>query len=409
MPPASVRLPPAAPPAQPVPPPESVPLEAADAVDPAEAGEPEEEIPVPEYPPSADPVNLPALAKVESWLGLSSLPDYEFLYRLTPANTGTGGRHWVMDVRRQDAQMKGPVHVKRLLQAGHAHRARRTSASSSCSPSTRAGTTRASSCPTRTSCEMLELLRQRRVIYRGTRWSFSDVPARPQIHLESRPDGATARIELLFPDGVGLPLKDVIAAGGPAHLRHPGADRCYPVEPDFPPRLLRKWLLEPTMSFPAGQLDRVLTFFAAHLPRFRMALKADGLDVDEDVEPHFVLTLEGTPDKVKVQLAARYGQTTVPVSPTATHLGYASGVGSESGASSTAAARSSERAAGQAAHEQGLRYDGAVPRLRGERRRGDRVLGARPQPRCPRRGSASACRPPRCACARSCARASAWA
>ena len=108
------------------------------------------------------------------------------------------------------------------------------------------------------------------------------------------------------------------------------AQNLFPVEPDFPPRLLRKWLLEPTMSFPSAQLDRVLTFFAAHLPRFRMVLKADNLDVDESVEPHFVLTLEGNADKVKALLAARYGQTTVPVSPSAAHLGYASGVGSES-------------------------------------------------------------------------------
>ena len=62
------------------------------------------------------------------------------------------------------------------------------------------------------------------------------------------------------------------------------AQTLYPVEPEFPPRLLRKWLLEPTMSFPPGQLDRVLTFFAAHLPRFRMTLKADGVDVEEAAE-----------------------------------------------------------------------------------------------------------------------------
>jgi superfamily II DNA or RNA helicase len=339
---------------RPPPPPASRPQpKPAEPAEPAAAAEPEEEVEVPMLP-SADPVNLPALAKVESWLGLSSQPDYEFLYRLTPSSTGPGGRHWVLDVRRQDAQMKGPVHVKRLLQAGlriapadervfsvlskHEHRYDSRIVMSDEDLS-----------------EVLDLLRQRRVIYRGTQLIYSDVPVRPQIHLESRPDGATARIELLFPDGVGVALKDVILLSG-RRTWAIQAQNLYPVEPDFPPRLLRKWLLEPTMSFPASQLDRVLTFFAAHLPRFRMVLKADNLDVDESVEPHFVLTLEGTPDRVKALLAARYGQTTVPVSPVATHLGYASGVGGES-RKLYRRREELERAAGKLLTEQGLRYD----------------------------------------------------
>ena len=98
------------------------------------------------------------------------------------------------------------------------------------------------------------------------------------------------------------------------------------LEPDFPARLLRKWQLEPTMSFPPSQLDRVLSFFAAHLPRFRMSLLADGLEVDDTCEPKFLLTLEGTAERVNAQLAARYGyNVTVPVSPSALHLGYATG------------------------------------------------------------------------------------
>ncbi|WP_224243633.1 DEAD/DEAH box helicase [Hyalangium gracile] len=320
-----------------------------------ESADAEEEIPASMLPPAVDPVNLPALAKVESWLGLSSLPDYEFLYRLTPSNTGPSGRHWVMDVRRQDAQMKGPVHVKRLLQAGtriapadervflvlakHEHRYDSRIVLSD-----------------EDLGEILDLLRQRRVIYRGTQLMYSEAPVRPQIHLESRPDGATARIELLFPDGASYSLKDVILLAG-RRTWVIQAQALHQVEPDFPPRLLRKWLLEPTMSFPASQLDRVLTFFAAHLPRFRMVLKADNLDVDESVEPRFVLTLEGTPDKVKVMLAARYGQTTVPVSPTASHLGYASGVGGES-RKLYRRREDLERSAGKQLTEMGLRYDG---------------------------------------------------
>ncbi|MFL5354579.1 SNF2-related protein [Archangium sp.] len=312
-------------------------------------------VPMAEDSPLVDAVSLPALAKVESWLGLSALPDYEFLYRLTPSNTNAGGRQWLVDVRRQDAQMKGPVHVKRMLQAGtrispadervfillarHEHRYDSRIVLSD-----------------EDLCELFEFLRQRRVIYRGTALLYQDQPVRPQIHLESRPDGATARIELLMPDNSSVTLKDVILLAG-MHTWIISGQLLFPVEPDLPPRLVRKWLLEPTMAFPVGQLDRVLTFFAAHLPRFRMALKADDIDVDESVEPRFLLTLEGTPERVKVQLAARYGQTTVPVSPTAAHLGYASGVGSE-GRKLYRRREELERAAGKRLQEMGLRYDG---------------------------------------------------
>ncbi|MBJ6761733.1 DEAD/DEAH box helicase family protein [Myxococcaceae bacterium JPH2] len=350
---ARFRPPPPPAPRAPAPPP---PPEPEPSPEPEEVMEAEGEDPA-ALPPGMDPVTLPALAKVESWLGLSSLPDYEFLYRLAPANSGTGvsnGRHWVLDVRRQDAQAKGPVHVKRLLQAGsriapaderifmalsrHEHRYDSRIVLSD-----------------EDLVEVLDLLKERRVIYRGTALLFMDTPVRPQIHLESRPDGATARIELLFPDATSLPLKDVILLAGRRTWVVQGQN-LHPVEPDFPPRLLRKWLLEPTMAFPAAQLDRVLTFFAAHLPRFRMSLKADDIDVDEGVEPHFVLTLEGAAERARVQLAARYGQTTVAVSPTATHLGYASGVGAES-RKLYRRREDLERAAGKLLLDMGLRYD----------------------------------------------------
>src|SRR5262249_56599243 len=67
-------------------------------------------------PPPTDVVALPALAKLEGWIGLSALPDYEFVYRLSQSS-GTGQRHWVLDVRRQDAPGKGPIQVKRVLAA----------------------------------------------------------------------------------------------------------------------------------------------------------------------------------------------------------------------------------------------------------------------------------------------------
>ena len=51
-------------------------------------------------------VALPALAKLENWLGLSALPDFEFLYRLSAVPQGAGARHWVMDVRKHFAGFK---------------------------------------------------------------------------------------------------------------------------------------------------------------------------------------------------------------------------------------------------------------------------------------------------------------
>jgi uncharacterized Zn finger protein len=54
--------------------------------------------------PAAPEVSLPALAKLENWLGLSTLPEFEYFYRLTPATRGsTGVRRWVVDARRADA------------------------------------------------------------------------------------------------------------------------------------------------------------------------------------------------------------------------------------------------------------------------------------------------------------------
>jgi hypothetical protein len=306
--------------------------------------------------PSADPVSLPALAKLESWLGLSSLPDYEFLYRLTPSTGTTGGRHWVMDVRRIDAQAKGPIHVKRFLSAGTRisppdervflelgrHEARFDSRIV---------------LSTEDVANLVEVLRHRRVVYRGTTLVFSDAPAKPQISLETREGSALARIELALPDGVTVPLKDVFLLAGRGTYAIVG-QTLYAVAPDFPPRLIRKWLLEPAMAFPASQLDRILTFFAAHLPRFRMSLRAEGIEVEEGVEPKWVLTLEGGAEKVKARLAARYGQTAVAVAPDARHLGYASGPSPDGAGRKLYRRREEdERSAARRLLELGFRYD----------------------------------------------------
>jgi superfamily II DNA or RNA helicase len=302
-------------------------------------------------------VSLPALAKLESWLGLSALPDYEFLYRLTPTSTG-GGRQWVVDVRRQDAQTKGPVQVKRLLASG-----------TRIAPSDERVFLELGKHESRYDArilltdeelsDMVDLLRHRRVIYRGTPLVFSAEPARPQIRLESRPDSATAQLEFLLPEGQSVEFKDALVLAGRRTfiIVQQGL---YALDPDFPPRLLRKWMLEPTMAFPVNQIDRILTFFAAHLPRFRMSLKADGVEVDEDVEPKFILTIEGTTEQIKARLAARYGQTTVPVSPTAQHLGYASGAGGEGGRKLYRRREDQERAAGKLLLAKGFRFDTAL-------------------------------------------------
>ncbi len=306
---------------------------------------------------AVESATLPALAKVENWLGLSSIPDHEFMYRLSPA-TGTGGRHWVVDVRRSDAQAKGPINVKRYLNTGVrvapadervflelARHEARFDARLVLSDEDLA--------------DLVDLIRQRRVIYRGTALLFSDEPARPQISLEPSDGSALARIELATPDGVSLSIKDVMLLAGKKTYAIAG-QTLYAVEPDFPPRLLRKWLLEPSMSFPETQVDRVLTFFAAHLPRFRMSLRAEGIEVDDTTEPNFVLTVEGTPEKVKAKLAGRYGQTTVPVAPDAKHLGYASGPGPDGRGRKLYRRREDvERAAGQILLEQGFRFDTA--------------------------------------------------
>ncbi len=306
---------------------------------------------------SADEVAGPGLAKLESWLGLSALPDYEFLYRLTLLGISTANRHWVVDVRRKDAQTRGPVQIKRLLAAGTrlapadervfnelARRESRYDARVVLSDEEL--------------CELIDLLRERRVIYRGTPLSFATEPARPQIQLESRPDSTLARIELSLPDGASLQLKDAIVVAGQRTYVIAG-QTLFPVEPDLPRRLVRKWLLEPAMVFPSSQVDRLLSFFAAHLPRFGMSLKAQGIEVEESVEPQFVVTLEGNPGAVKAQLAARYGNTTVPVSPFAAHLGYATGLEHDgTGAKLFRRREETERAAGKLLLDKGFKFDG---------------------------------------------------
>ncbi|MBL8935570.1 MAG: DEAD/DEAH box helicase [Archangium sp.] len=315
------------------------------------------ETPAPQVDP-VDPVGVPTVAKLENWLGLSALPDLEFVYRITPTNAQTGGRTWVVEARRADQQAKGPVHVKRLLAAG----TRITPADERVFQELGRHEIRFDSkivLGDDDAADFFEVVRTRRVVYRGTALVFSTEPARPVIKLSNRPEGATARVDVALPDGTTLQLKDVIVLCGRRTWVVAGQTAMV-LEPDFPPRMLRKWMLEPQMSFPPAQLDRTLSFFAAHLPRYRLSLQADGIDVDDTSEPSFILTLEGRADYVKAQLAARYGQAvTVPVSPTARYLGYASG-GSGDARKLFLRRDELERTAGKVLVDAGLRWDDAT-------------------------------------------------
>lgn len=311
-----------------------------------------------EAAPAADAVPLPALAKLENWLGLSALPDIEFHYRLSPTPSATGGRIWIIDVRRADQAAKGPVQVKRILTQG-----------TRIAPADERVLQQLSEHEVRYDskvvlndeelAELFDVMRARRVIYRGTSLLFPSEPARPIIRLHNQADGAIARIEIGLPDGASIPLKDAIILAG-RRTWALVAQNAYLLEPDFPPRLLRKWLLEPSMSFPPDQLDRALSFFAAHLPRYRLSLQADGIEVDDTTTPKFICTVDGRPDYVKAQLAARYGKSvTVPVSATAQHLGYASGA-TEDGRKLYLRQEVAEKAAAKQLIERHFRYDEAT-------------------------------------------------
>jgi len=306
--------------------------------------------------PSADVVPLPAVAKLESWLGLSSLPDHAFVYRIMPAHARSGGRAWLVDVRRKEAQTAGPIQVKRFLGQG-----------ARLGPLDERAMHELARYESRYDgkfllsdeelADLLEVLGGARVVYRGTPLVLSEAPALPQVHLESTDGGAKASLEFRLPEGEPVGLRDGVFLVGKRASFLLSGQTLYPVRPSLPARLWRKWLLEPSMSLPHGQLDRALTFFAAHLPRLDLSLRADGLEVEESTEPHFILTLEGNSERVKAQLGARYGGTTVPVTPSSGTLGYA--IGSQGNKRRLYRRdEEQERAALKLLSAQGLRWDG---------------------------------------------------
>jgi superfamily II DNA or RNA helicase len=304
---------------------------------------------------SAEVVPLPALAKLESWLGVSAAGEPSFVYRLAPAHPRASGRSWLFDVRRRDGKDGGPLSVKRFLSGG-----------TRLSPTDERVFGELARHESRFDgkfilsdddvADLLPLLRTRRVVYRGTALQFSLEPARPQIHLSSTPGGARARIEFQLPDGRTTGFDTSLLLIGRRTTVLLESQTAYALEPDLPARLWRAWMREPSMTFPTAQVERALSFFAAHLPRIDLRLRADGLDVVEDQRPVFVLTLEGTAEKARAQLAARYGTATVPVSPSAVHLGYAASPGSQ-GRTLYRRQEAAEREAGQVLLAQGFRFD----------------------------------------------------
>jgi hypothetical protein len=310
---------------------------------PAEASRPGEVVP------------LPALAKLESWLGVSAAGEPSFVYRLAPAHPRASGRSWLFDVRRRDGKDGGPLSVKRFLSGG-----------TRLSPPDERVFGELARHESRFDgkfiladedvADLLPLLRTRRVVYRGTALQFSAEPARPQVHLSSTPGGARAKIEFQLPDDRTTSFETSLLLIGRRTTVLLEGQTAYALEPDLPARLWRAWMREPSMTFPTAQVERALSFFAAHLPRIDLRLRADGLDVVEDQAPVFMLTLEGSAEKARAQLAARYGTATVPVSPGAAHLGYAASPGSQ-GRRLYRRQDAAEREAGQALLAQGFRHD----------------------------------------------------
>ena len=162
------------------------------------------------------------------------------------------------------------------------------------------------------------------------------------------------------------------------------------------------------MAFPVGQLDRILTFFAAHLPRFRMSLRADGVEVEESVEPRFILTIEGGIE----QHQGAAGGAVQPDHRAGVAHRAAPGVRQRRrGRASRKLYRrreEQERDAGKLLLSKGFKFDAALNLYEAHGGRGHRAVGARALRAARRSGSATARRRRRSGSAPGCARASGW-
>ena len=343
----------------------------------------------------AEVVPLPSLAKLESWLGLSAAGEPAFVYRLVPGA----------------APRRGPAAGSSTSAAATARTAGRSRSSASSPPApgwprptsgcssswraTRAASTGSSSSPTTTwpSCSRCWpragwCTAARRCASRPSRRaprSTSPPPptARGPASSSSSPTGAPPAFDtsMLLVGRRSASLLD--------------GQEAYRLEPDLPPRLWRAWLLEPSMSFPAGQVERALSFFAAHLPRFDLRLRADGLDVVEDETPELLLSLEGT--RGAGEGPARR----------ALRLGHGAGLARRArtwatpprpgpkGRTLFRRQEAMEREAGQRLLGPGLQVRPQHRHLRGQRRCGDRTSGPPGLAELPKEWERFVARPPR--------------
>ena len=296
--------------------------EAADAAAPAAAPA--------ALPVAADPVSLPALAKLENWLGLSALPDLRV--PLPPHPHRRADRRPQLDRGRaphRPGRPRGRCRSSALLTAGTRIAPGRRAGASPSSPRHEVRYDSKLVLNDEELADLLDLLRRRKVIYRGTALVFGTEPARPIIRLQSRPDGATARIERAAARRrrrcrsrtsiLVCGRRTWVLAGQhalPAGARLPAAAAAQVAA--------RAVDGLPDLAARSGAV--VLRRAPAALPHERCRPTASTSTTT--TEPRFVLTLEGRPDQVKAQLAARYGTHGTGdrgVRPAPQHLGYASG------------------------------------------------------------------------------------
>jgi len=252
----------------------------------------------------------PALVQLEKWSGFSAVPEFEFFYRLSKGQAN----RWMVDVRRLDAPGKGGVHVARQLEAALR-----------ISPGDEKIFQELARCETRfdgriflgdeAMSNLFYLLKDRRVIYRGTPLLFAQQPAKLLLCLTQKEDVLEAEFRVTQEGGETTGLKEVFLIPGLQNWVLWG-QTLHPLEPDFPSRLLRKWFAEPSISFASSHLDDLLSYLSSVLPRYRLGFRAEGLKVEEGLVPSFLVTLEGSIEQVRAKLVAKYGEhVLVPVTP----------------------------------------------------------------------------------------------
>jgi len=256
----------------------------------------------------------PALVQLEKWSGFSAVPEFEFFYRLSVSSTKGQAHRWMVDVRRSDAPGKGSVHVARQLEAALR-----------ISPGDEKIFQELSKCETRFDgrifvgdedmSNLFSLLKERRIIYRGTPLIFAREPLRLLLCLTQKEDALVAEFRLKQEGGETTELKEVLLIPGLQSWVLWG-QTLHRLEPDFSGRLLRKWFSEPSLSFASSHLDEVLSYLSLVLPRYRLGFRAEGLKVEEGLAPSFVITLEGEAEQVRAKLFAKYGEhVLLPVTP----------------------------------------------------------------------------------------------